>query len=58
MNGMNGFAVVSVVMTLAVLLILNWGYFQRLGAPKVLRLLLIWGVILTAGVLILKVMGY
>ncbi len=55
---MNGFAIVSVALTLAVVLILNWGYFQQLGAPKVLRLLLIWGVILTAGVLGLKLLGF
>lgn len=55
---MNGFAIVSVVLTLVVLLILNWGYFQQLGTPKVIRLLLIWGVILTAGVLVLKLLGF
>jgi len=52
------FGLVALVSALVLLLVLNWGMFERLGAGKVLRLALIWGVILVGGVLVLKLLGY
>jgi hypothetical protein len=52
------FALVSLVATLALILALNWGMFERVGWGRTLRMLLIWGVILAGGVLLLRLLGF
>ncbi len=55
---MSAFGIVAVLASLVLLLVLNWGRFQEMGSARVLRLAIIWAVILTAGVLVLKLLGY
>jgi hypothetical protein len=52
------FALVSVLATLIVVLTLNWNRFAALGWGNVARMLLIWGAIITALVLVLRLLGY
>lgn len=52
------FALVSLLATLALLLALNWRSFERLGWGNMARMLLIWGVIITGLVLVLRLFGF
>jgi hypothetical protein len=52
------FALVSLLATLALILALNWGRFQEIGFGNVIRMLLIWGAIITGLVLVLQLLGY
>lgn len=51
-------ALISLLATLALLLALNWARFAEMGWGKVVRMLLIWGVIITAMVLALRLFGF
>jgi hypothetical protein len=50
-------ALVSLLATLGLLLALNWNRFAEMGWGNVARMLLIWGVIITALVLLLRLLG-
>jgi hypothetical protein len=52
------FALVSLLATLTLILALNWNGFARMGWGNVVRMLLIWGAIITALVLVLRLFGF
>lgn len=51
------FALISVLAALALLLALNWNQFKGMGAARVLRLVIIWGVIIAGLTLAVKLLG-
>ncbi|WP_199553723.1 hypothetical protein [Sandaracinobacteroides hominis] len=52
------FALVSVLASLALILALNWNRFQQMGSGQILRMVLIWGVVIAALFLILRLFGF
>jgi hypothetical protein len=55
---MSGFALVSILAALILLLALNRGLFSRLGAAGTVRLALIWAVVLLGGFFVLRLLGF
>lgn len=51
------FGLVALLASLTLILVLNWERFQQMGAGRVIRLLLIWGAIITGLVLLVRLLG-
>ncbi|MGL6044323.1 MAG: hypothetical protein ACRC1J_10395 [Sandaracinobacteroides sp.] len=52
------FALVSVLASLCLVLALNWKRFEAIGWGNVIRMILIWGAIITGLVLVMRLLGY
>lgn len=52
------FALVSLLASLGLILAFNWNRFAELGLGNVVRMLLIWGAIITGLVLALRLLGF
>lgn len=51
------FALVYLLLVLLLVVGLNRGFLARLGMARSVQLLLVWGVILAAGVLVVRLLG-
>jgi hypothetical protein len=52
------FGLVSLLLSLILVLALNWSRFAAMGAGNVVRMVLIWGAIIAGLVLLLRLLGY